>query len=529
MFGRSEVRSLTMKRRRWIIISVLALIGAGLAWGLFERIRSQRALRAYKADLVAKGEKLTIQELAPVLSPQGKRAAAEFLLAAAQLRAGAVVPYNLPGAMQFISPGVARVGWAQPDIRSSSGTNHTWDELQRQLTENETALQRIRETLNGHELDFGLDYTQGFNLMLPPLAPRQRTVQWLFAAALNDLHNGRLDSAVENARAMLALRRGLSGERVLLSQILAAAVAAIAFQPTWEALQADGWTDAQLARLQEAWESPDFIKPTQQFLEMERAGGIDTFERLRRSTAEWRKFSAFSFTPAGSATTPATPPGNSTVVGEFFDSLGLRARGILSRVRETGEGAMWQWSWSYRDELGHCSYFQTVIELLLDVQRAGHFAGVPEALNQAEAILMSDSPPFSVSAMKAPGMSMAVTKAARMETQRKLAVTAIALKRYQLRHGRPAPNLAALVPEFLPQVPRDFMDGNELRYRINVDGTFLLYSVNEDGKDDGGDPRPPTDKSRSRHFANGRDLVWPRAATAAELADEEGPRAPSNE
>ena len=32
------------------------------------------------------------------------------------------------------------------------------------------------------------------------------------------------------------------------------------------------------------------------------------------------------------------------------------------------------------------------------------------------------------------------------------------------------------------------MDGQPLRYRRNADGTFLLYSVGENGKDDGGDP-----------------------------------------
>ena len=32
------------------------------------------------------------------------------------------------------------------------------------------------------------------------------------------------------------------------------------------------------------------------------------------------------------------------------------------------------------------------------------------------------------------------------------------------------------------------MDGQPLRYRRNADGTFLLYSIGENGKDDGGNP-----------------------------------------
>ena len=44
------------------------------------------------------------------------------------------------------------------------------------------------------------------------------------------------------------------------------------------------------------------------------------------------------------------------------------------------------------------------------------------------------------------------------------------------------------MPEFVPKVPLDPVDGQPLRYRRNADGTFLLYSVGENGKDDGGNP-----------------------------------------
>jgi hypothetical protein len=107
------------------------------------------------------------------------------------------------------------------------------------------------------------------------------------------------------------------------------------------------------------------------------------------------------------------------------------------------------------------------------------------------------------------------------EMQRDLAVTAIALKRNRLRHGAPAPTLAALVPEFLPRVPRDIMDGANLRYRLNPDGTWILYSVGEDGVDDGGNPNPPVGRARVGSFTEGRDAVWPQPASAAEVAREE--------
>jgi len=76
-------------------------------------------------------------------------------------------------------------------------------------------------------------------------------------------------------------------------------------------------------------------------------------------------------------------------------------------------------------------------------------------------------------------------KAADAETARRITVTAIALERYRRRHGKYPEQLPELTPEFLAKAPIDFMDGKPLRYRRKDDGTFLLYSVGEDGKDDG--------------------------------------------
>ena len=102
-------------------------------------------------------------------------------------------------------------------------------------------------------------------------------------------------------------------------------------------------------------------------------------------------------------------------------------------------------------------------------------------------------------------------------TLHEMVITAIALKRYELRHGRPPASLAALVPDFLPAPPSDLMDGQPLRYRLNSDGSFLLYSVGEDGQDGEGDPSTAdSDKGwQNEPPWAGRDWVWPRAVAHA--------------
>ena len=63
---------------------------------------------------------------------------------------------------------------------------------------------------------------------------------------------------------------------------------------------------------------------------------------------------------------------------------------------------------------------------------------------------------------------------------------ACALERYRLAHGEYPESLAALVPQFIEKIPHDIIGGRPLHYRRSPDGTFLLYSIGWDEKDDGG-------------------------------------------
>ena len=76
------------------------------------------------------------------------------------------------------------------------------------------------------------------------------------------------------------------------------------------------------------------------------------------------------------------------------------------------------------------------------------------------------------------------------------------------RYSVPAETLAALVPDFLPEVQRDVIDGKSLRLRPWSDGTWRLYSIGIDGKDDGGDNSGEPAAVRSG-LCEGRDAVWP--------------------
>jgi hypothetical protein len=112
---------------------------------------------------------------------------------------------------------------------------------------------------------------------------------------------------------------------------------------------------------------------------------------------------------------------------------------------------------------------------------------------------------------------------------RQLAITGCALQRAKIRDGQYPATLKELVPQFVAAMPIDPVDGAPVRYRVNPDGSFLLYSVGENGVDEGGDSEPDAQlenrysaanssrRMRWSYITRGRDWVWPQPATESEI------------
>jgi hypothetical protein len=144
--------------------------------------------------------------------------------------------------------------------------------------------------------------------------------------------------------------------------------------------------------------------------------------------------------------------------------------------------------------------------------------GSNKALDQSSGL--PDQNIHNMLSQSIPGLISVFRKAMILEAARQITVTAIALKRYQLKHGNYPPDLNSLVPEFVPAAPFDPVDGQPLRYRPKADGTFLLYSVAENGKDDNGDPsiaKGVISPSLYWQNAHALDWVWPQPATPEEI------------
>ena len=502
---------------------VILLLTAGL-WLYRSLSRPQREVAGYKRKLLAAGEKLTVEELLPAGVPFERNSVAIFNQSHLVRNAkGSLLDTNGPSAMQMVAPGKALIRWAQPDVRNE--TTNTWEETEAVLAQDDQALELLEQIIERPVLDFHLDYRQGFSLMLPHLGALKQATQRLSYGAVLELHRGDSEAAAIKVRTVLAIAKGMADERLVISQLVRMAIAHIALAANWELLQSANATDEQLAALQRDWTGLEFSPAVENALLMERAIAEMTLARMRNSSA------AFNQVANGWGSTR-----NASSAGNWLDQA---AELTVLKTKET----VWHFAWSYPDQLKALQGHQAVIEAVRQFKNGEPFKvaleneekrlnelGIIARPNDSDVLFdFNDMDLRSLFSRSVLSLQSLLRRVLVVEASRRMTLTAIALKRYQLRHGSYPRELAALEPDFLRTIPRDPVDGQRLRYRLNPDGTFLLYSIGEDGDDNGGDASSANentsfssqrgrDETKLFSWLRGRDLVWPQPATRTELA-----------
>jgi hypothetical protein len=83
-----------------------------------------------------------------------------------------------------------------------------------------------------------------------------------------------------------------------------------------------------------------------------------------------------------------------------------------------------------------------------------------------------------------PALGSCAKRLAQGDARHGVAYVAVAAARYRAEKGRLPETLDALVPEYLPAVPRGPFDGKPLRMVVR-DGRLVFYSIGPDTKDGG--------------------------------------------
>ena len=493
------------KRKWFVLLSVVLLLGIVISFRFY---RSKSFFERFKDELREKGEKPTYADLVP--HPQTNVAQYERLTnAAAAFR-------NLkfsPGGwayMNIVSPGRAVVAWKREllpeEHYSQAWTNgvlmnvtnqvtNTWRDFSVEAAQLKPKMTEVSELLKTPAPDFAIDHS-AFVTNYPFMAERV-VAQWLCGLTLLSLHDGKLDEAATNFETLANLQRLYRNEPSLIVQMIRVAICGLMTGVTWEALQADGWSDAQLAIIQRSLESVEIPRMMVTAFIGERNLHIQLFETFQ--TNEIRPLIRMSPVP------PSSTPSNK--VGEALE------KDILLPA--------WRAVFGKGDFLFGQRFYDHLLQRARRLEKNEPWVLVRKEPVPADCDVNIATTNFwgslqhLISAMSIPNFEKAFSTAMRNNALRVIAFTGVAIKRYELRYGKPPPNLDALVPDFLDAVPIDCMDGKSIKYRLHSDGEPTLYSVGEDGREDGGDPTltTPTNVVSWEMIFNGKDIVWPKPAT----------------
>jgi aryl carrier-like protein len=465
----------------------LVLIFVFLA-GRRSSTRSQ--LQKYKAELRAQGELLTFQELTTRWPISVSRSPARFNNAVASLRSAPVQPgtFNF---RTYVGPGQACTIWR--DQRPAG-----WAAFIAEAGEFDRSLAELREELKDPPPEWG-PRTNVFSRPGPDFVTIRTAAQWLGGAALAELPES-VEDALLNLEALAAVARMNRLESTLVAQMIRVAVANLGCSVTWEALQAPGWTEPQLERLQQAWQSLDLQEAIELGLVGERAGGSELWRIVRQPDGAQGLWAIMGRSSKRSTTTAAVLESMATdyILVPVYKMTSVDADELF--YLKTMQAGL--------DSVRRLSAYQP-----WRTARQGLDRGIAQ-VNQAASTLERFH--YWLSLLSIPNFTKAADSAVRAETERRLTILAIALKRYQLRHGAWPSSLDALVPDFAASIPLDPMSGRPLGFRATAGGPFVLYSTGEDGKDDGGDATCAA--SRNVGLWEGRDAVWPAAAPRKEPA-----------
>jgi hypothetical protein len=383
--------------------------------------------------------------------------------------------------MRFASLGRARVASRQAQPPWNEDGAAAWRNLTDELKEKQAVLGELRLMLKQPALNAGPRTNILFETGIRS-ADIQSAAGWLACDALADLRERRQDEALTNLQSLASLANLYREDYTLYSAMSRVVVAQAGLDLTWEALQSMDWDNNQLLVLQRAWQSVDLLQGLERGFIGERLFG---FESLKRWMGEGKAESA------------------SASFSEW--SINELSGIFVKRV--------WLDTVAPNDLRFATHYWQGKIDLVRDLKANRPLRQLLAPWQKLDDELYKRSRPplrflFPVSLVSIPNPKRALFQTLHVETERRLAMTAIALSRYQHARGRPPASLDVLVPEFLPSPALDCMSGHPLCYQANGDRTFTLYSVGNDGTDNGGDSSPTVSGGKLGLW-EGRDAVWP--------------------
>ncbi|MCP5526867.1 MAG: hypothetical protein H7A47_08690 [Verrucomicrobiales bacterium] len=487
-----------------------------------EHYAGRRAWRSFLGEMERVGVGVTLDQVPAAFAVPQECAVLDQLtvLSLLQVRepvhAGGTWPGG-PVPQELTGPGRAVACWQMDRVLLEDGSRMSWDEVRRAFGPTTVDLMTLRRRLLQEPIAFRPsleDLTYG-----PQGAFAWISVARHFNARVGiELSAGDLPACQQTLVAAARLARGTVPSNVRTGYIGFLSVGHISLRVLWAALQYPGWTEAELARLQGEWAVYDPVGRLPVVVLGERAVRLDQMQRADAFKAAMPANLIPKRNPFATYTGPIT-------LLNPIDAVERVGAGLREWAFRAGMASL-RTAWLDHNRALCARLMQTNVvaaRRLVETRDARVIRPLTSALDERDAGLSDGQraaslrhPRSLLCAGTRFSMTSTMEAAARLATVHQITLTAIALKRFHLAQGRWPESLEELVPDLLPAIPRDWMDGQPLRYRSSGAEEFLLYSVGEDGVDDGGDPGEPPDSTMGE-VLQGRDWVWPRPGVSGLL------------
>lgn len=334
---------------------------------------------------------------------------------------------------------------------------------------------------------FNFDY-----LVMPPffrpvtLLMDTLTLSKIFTAhALLSLENHQSDLALADLKTIQKLQMGVRRDPTLIAGLVDVAMTGVSGVVIYEGLAVHAWNDTQLAEIQHLLGSIDFLSEYQFSIRGETTELISTLDYVKEKNRSILKM----ITGVGMLDAQSN-----------WEANYIFARGWLDQAKSQSADFHMQ-SVRATNPAKHRVFPETTRQ-------------VNDKLDSLRNSWCAFEPWNVLFVVNASALKDALMKFAQIQVLVDETRIACGLERYRLTHGAYPDSLNALTPAYISALPHDILNGEPYHYRIQSDGTFLLYSVGWNQKDDGGEVvyteknplNPPEPKEG--------DWVWPLAKGA---------------
>ena len=459
----------------------LAVVGFAVGMHLFTNWRAEARWQRYATEARARGVKMTLAEFAPPEIPDAENFAKIPMLRAI-FSGGVQRPMEfpvIPGETRPVTGNAVkgeRIDWnAWQKFCKDAGwiaemTDDAPGDVLRGLEHYAPQFAEWREWRTRPQCRFPLDLDKGFAMPLPHLTALMDAGK-LFSLRMR-AHLAAGDSAAAYADFQDGFQsyRALDDEPTLIAGLVQMSALASLCNAAGEGLRDRAWAEPELRRLEADLAAPRL------------------WMNYRRSFSSERGFANWM----GDLLADASAAKRASLLG----NMGNMAAGVSDATSLLIPKRV------FRDnQLRQNHYLDEVIARASEdgsiFDPDGPIPSGPENLTG-----LIDPYYFFLFRMSAPVFSEVANRFVHLKTQLDAARLACALERFRLARGAYPEQLAELVPDFVAEVPVDTYSRQPLIYRRLEGGTFSLYGVGKDRKDDGGAVDPKVSESKQR------DDVW---------------------